>query len=135
VLSRSRIEDGPDCDSDDEGVARLANGLRTPCGADGRLYWGVDGLGIPEIKTFLSESDREMTPINFWSHEFAGPQMLRTRKISFIKARRLATSLSSIVIKITHLHEGSPCEEEPWVHHREATWSDNAHPSPHLRRA
>lgn len=40
--------------------------------ADNRLYWGKDGkASIPSIKMFLSEA-REITPVNFWSHEYAG---------------------------------------------------------------
>ena len=40
--------------------------------AEGRLYWGKDGTQpVPSIKMFLSES-RGLTPINFWSHEYAG---------------------------------------------------------------
>ncbi|MBD9607424.1 site-specific DNA-methyltransferase [Pseudomonas sp. PDM08] len=40
--------------------------------AENRLYWGVDGRQkIPSIKMFLSEA-RGLTPINFWSHEYAG---------------------------------------------------------------
>ncbi|EML5730767.1 site-specific DNA-methyltransferase [Pseudomonas aeruginosa] len=39
---------------------------------EGRLYWGVDGRQkVPSIKMFLSEA-RGLTPINFWSHEYAG---------------------------------------------------------------
>lgn len=40
--------------------------------ADNRLYWGSDGSqAIPAIKMFLSEA-REITPINFWDHNYAG---------------------------------------------------------------
>ena len=39
---------------------------------DGLLYWGKDGSAkVPSIKMFLSEA-RGLTPINFWSHEYAG---------------------------------------------------------------
>ncbi|WP_373838223.1 site-specific DNA-methyltransferase [Methanospirillum sp.] len=39
---------------------------------DNRLYWGIDGKQpVPSIKVFLSEV-RGLTPINFWSHEYAG---------------------------------------------------------------
>jgi adenine-specific DNA-methyltransferase len=39
---------------------------------EGRLYWGVDGKQpVPSIKMFLSDA-RGLTPINFWSHEYAG---------------------------------------------------------------
>lgn len=40
--------------------------------ADNRLYWGSDGSqAVPAIKMFLSEA-REITPINFWDHGYAG---------------------------------------------------------------
>lgn len=40
--------------------------------ADGRLYWGIDGKQpLPAIKMFLSEA-RNITPINFWEHGYAG---------------------------------------------------------------
>lgn len=40
--------------------------------ADGKLYWGADGRQpVPSIKMFLSEA-RNITPINFWAHEYAG---------------------------------------------------------------
>jgi len=39
---------------------------------DNRLYWGSDGQQpVPSIKMFLSEA-RNITPINFWDHTFAG---------------------------------------------------------------
>jgi adenine-specific DNA-methyltransferase len=39
---------------------------------ENRLYWGIDGSQpIPAIKMFLSEA-REITPINFWDHSYAG---------------------------------------------------------------
>ena len=39
---------------------------------DNRLYWGSDGRqSVPSVKMFLSEA-RGLTPINFWSHEYAG---------------------------------------------------------------
>lgn len=37
-----------------------------------KLYWGLDGTSpVPSVKMFLSEA-RGLTPINFWSHEYAG---------------------------------------------------------------
>jgi len=37
-----------------------------------RLYWGKDGTQpVPSVKMFLSES-RGLTPINFWTHDYAG---------------------------------------------------------------
>ena len=40
--------------------------------AENLLYWGIDGRSdVPAIKMFLSAA-RGITPINFWSHEYAG---------------------------------------------------------------
>lgn len=40
--------------------------------ADGRLYWGADGKQpLPAIKMFLTEA-RDITPVNFWEHGYAG---------------------------------------------------------------
>lgn len=39
---------------------------------DNRLWWGADGLApYPRVKLFLEEA-RGLTPINLWSHEYAG---------------------------------------------------------------
>lgn len=39
---------------------------------EGRLYWGLDGKNsVPSIKMYLSEA-RQITPINFWDHQYAG---------------------------------------------------------------
>jgi len=41
--------------------------------AEDRIWWGKDGdSDVPNVKRFLSEVRQGMTPINFWSHEFAG---------------------------------------------------------------
>ena len=40
---------------------------------ENRVWWGKDGSSrVPSIKRFLSEVRQGMTPINLWSHEFAG---------------------------------------------------------------
>ena len=40
---------------------------------ENRVWWGVDGKSKnPGIKRFLSEVKQGITPINFWSHDFAG---------------------------------------------------------------
>jgi len=40
--------------------------------AEKRLYWGREGASlVPSIKMFLSEA-RNITPVNFWDHEYAG---------------------------------------------------------------
>lgn len=39
---------------------------------EGRFWWGQDGSAkYPRLKQYLSEA-RGLTPINFWSHEYAG---------------------------------------------------------------
>ena len=41
-------------------------------GEEGLLYWGQNGQSlVPSIKMFLNEA-RGLTPINYWSHEYAG---------------------------------------------------------------
>ncbi|MBI4064315.1 MAG: site-specific DNA-methyltransferase [Elusimicrobia bacterium] len=38
-----------------------------------RVWWGMNGKSrVPNIKRFLNELSDGMTPISFWSHEFAG---------------------------------------------------------------
>ena len=40
--------------------------------AEGRFWWGLDGKAkYPRLKLYLSEA-RGLTPINYWSHEYAG---------------------------------------------------------------
>lgn len=52
--------------------------------SENRLYWGIDGLSpIPSIKMFLSEA-RGLTPINFWSHEYAGNTDIGTEELKSI---------------------------------------------------
>lgn len=39
---------------------------------EGQLYWGMDKKSkLPSIKMYLSDA-RGLTPINFWSHDYAG---------------------------------------------------------------
>ena len=41
--------------------------------SENRIWWGANGKSsIPNIKRFLNEVSDGMTPISFWSHEFAG---------------------------------------------------------------
>lgn len=49
--------------------------------SEGRLYWGSDGTqAVPVIKMFLSEA-RNITPINFWEHGYAGNTDDGTREL------------------------------------------------------
>ncbi|MCB0713491.1 MAG: site-specific DNA-methyltransferase [Ignavibacteriae bacterium] len=51
---------------------RISKEAYTELGKEGRLYWGADGTNaVPSVKQFLSEA-RRLTPINFWSHDYAG---------------------------------------------------------------
>jgi adenine-specific DNA-methyltransferase len=39
---------------------------------ENKLYWGIDGKSnVPAVKMFLSEA-RGLTPINLWTHDYAG---------------------------------------------------------------
>ena len=40
--------------------------------ADNRIWWGVNNNARPMLKSFLTESDRGITPHTWWDHEFAG---------------------------------------------------------------
>ncbi len=49
--------------------------------SESRLYWGIDGKQpVPTIKMFLSEA-RNITPINFWEHGYAGNTDDGTREL------------------------------------------------------
>ncbi len=49
---------------------------------DNRLWWGTKkDRKVPDIKTFLSEVRQGMTPINFWSYEYAGHTDLANSEI------------------------------------------------------
>ncbi len=49
---------------------------------ENRLHWGNDGKAkYPRIKRFLSELDKGMVPVNFWSFKDAGSVDLGTKRI------------------------------------------------------
>lgn len=49
---------------------------------ENRVWWGTDGKSKnPGIKRFLSEVKQGITPINFWSHDFAGHTDLANNEI------------------------------------------------------
>jgi adenine-specific DNA-methyltransferase len=57
--------------------------------AENKLYWGLDGKSpIPSIKMFLSEA-RGLTPINFWSHEYAGNTDQGTQELEEMMGSKL----------------------------------------------
>ena len=50
---------------------------------DGRIWWGKEGVSeVPNVKRFLSEVKQGITPINFWSHEFADHTDSANKEIS-----------------------------------------------------
>jgi len=56
---------------------------------DGRLYWGSEGTQpVPSIKMFLSEV-RGLTPINFWSHDYAGNTDDGTRDLASVLGHKV----------------------------------------------
>lgn len=57
--------------------------------SDGRLYWGIDGKQpLPAIKMFLAEA-RNITPINFWEHGYAGNTDDGTRDLRELLGERV----------------------------------------------
>ena len=57
--------------------------------ADNCLYWGADGTQpVPAIKMFLSEG-RGLTPINFWSHDYAGNTDDGTKELADLFGQKL----------------------------------------------
>lgn len=57
--------------------------------ADNRFYWGVDGTQpVPVIKMFLSEG-RGLTPINFWSHDYAGNTDDGTKEVAELLQQKI----------------------------------------------
>jgi len=57
--------------------------------SEGRLYWGTDGKQpLPAIKMFLSEA-RDITPINFWEHRYAGNTDEGTKEVEDILGEKV----------------------------------------------
>lgn len=56
---------------------------------ENQLYWGLDGRQpVPSIKMFLSEA-RNITPINFWDHEFAGNTDIGTKELKDLMGEKI----------------------------------------------
>jgi adenine-specific DNA-methyltransferase len=49
--------------------------------AEGRVWFGVDGNGVPRLKRYLSEAPAGVTPPTLWSAEFAGTSGTAKREI------------------------------------------------------
>lgn len=57
---------------------------------ENRLYWGKEGTrDVPDIKTFLTEVREGMTPINFWSHQYAGHTDIANNEIKDIFGQKI----------------------------------------------
>jgi adenine-specific DNA-methyltransferase len=70
---------------------------------ENRLYWGKErSRDVPDIKTFLSEVREGMTPINFWSHEYAGHTDLANREIKELLGDKVfdTPKPSSLVVRM-----------------------------------
>ena len=75
--------------------------------ADGRLYWGIDGKQpVPAIKMFLSEA-RNITPINFWDHNFAGNTDDGTREVSQLLGEKVFDNPKPVQLLRRVLEHGS----------------------------
>lgn len=48
--------------------------------ADNRVWWGKDGMAIPQEKRFLSDVRQGVVPQTFWSHEDVGQHKTRRRR-------------------------------------------------------
>lgn len=63
-----------------------------------KLYWGLDGTSpIPSVKMFLSEA-RGLTPINFWSHEYAGNTDQGTQDLEMLMGGKYFNNPKPVVL-------------------------------------
>ncbi len=75
--------------------------------SEGRLYWGIDGKQpVPAIKMFLSEA-RNITPINFWDHNFAGNTDDGTRDLSDLFSEKVFDNPKPVQLIRRVLEHGS----------------------------
>jgi adenine-specific DNA-methyltransferase len=75
--------------------------------SEGRLYWGADGKqAVPAIKMFLSEA-RNITPINFWDHQFGGNTDDGTRDLSELFAEKVFDNPKPVQLIRRVLEHGS----------------------------
>ena len=77
---------------------------------EGRLYWGKDGARpIPQVKTYLSEVRQGLTPINFWSHQYAGHTDLAHTELKELFGRKVFdTPKPSLLIRRILEHATGP---------------------------
>lgn len=48
---------------------------------DGRIWFGKEGLGVPRIKTYLSEVSQRVNPLSIWSHLDVGHSQGATQEL------------------------------------------------------
>ncbi len=79
----------------------------TRLSADNRLYWGSDGKqAVPVIKMFLSEG-RGLTPINFWSHDYAGSTDDGTKDLADLFDQKLFDNPKPVLLVKRMLEHGT----------------------------
>ena len=73
-----------------------------------RLYWGKDGTrDVPDIKTFLSEVREGMTPINFWSHQYASHTDQANREIKDLFGEKIFDTPKPVLLIQRMLEHGT----------------------------
>ncbi len=76
--------------------------------AEDRLYWGKDGTrDVPDIKTFLSEVREGMTPINFWSHQYASHTDQANREIKDLFGEKIFDTPKPVLLIQRMLEHGT----------------------------
>ena len=80
--------------------------------SEGRLWWGKDGTRpIPQVKTYQSEVRQGLTPINFWSHQFAGHTDLAHTELKELFGRKVFdTPKPSLLIRRILEHATGPTD-------------------------
>jgi len=75
---------------------------------EGRLYWGKAGTrDVPDIKTFLSEVRSGMTPINFWSHQYASHTDQANREIKELFGEKIFDTPKPVLLVQRMLEHGT----------------------------
>jgi adenine-specific DNA-methyltransferase len=76
--------------------------------AENRLYWGKEGTrDVPDIKTFLSEVREGMTPINFWSHQYAAHTDQANREIKELFGEKIFDTPKPVLLVQRMLEHGT----------------------------
>jgi adenine-specific DNA-methyltransferase len=75
---------------------------------EGRLYWGKEGTrDVPDIKTFLSEVRSGMTPINYWSHQYASHTDQANREIKELFEEKIFDTPKPVLLVKRMLEHGT----------------------------